>query len=688
MLLRHQNLIWWIALGLIWSLSCVLDHSWLQLDQRLPSWDQAEYLSSAIEHGRQLGVLVPGQWEGFQALLDLSPKIPPLSSIFSGSLMAIVGQNPDQAGWVLSFWHGVVLLTVASWGRCIGGRRLGLLAALFLAMAPGMAEHRVEFTLDIALTGTTTLALFLLYCWQRPGSQGGQWPQAIVAATALAASVLTKQSALLVVALPAIWAGLQALREPKRSLQLVAGLGIALIAIIPWLQHNWITTLGGTQRAVIASAAEEGDPGLLQLESWIWYPRLLPKQVGGLVLGGGLAGWLLQAMKRSNSGGIEKTEGMGWLTGTAICVLIATSLSPNKDARYIAPLLPLLSILLARGWLVLLQAFGKRPWQRAIGPILLLLTSFLSAIELIKTQWSDIRHAPGSPAEDVIASLRQREGSDHVTVLMAASDRDLNEQTLSYLGNLDGGAIDVRRLGRSKGQSSLARQQAEWWILATGDQGTSRKSARQLSREVRQDPRFERVQTWSWSKGRDIELWKRKPTAPEPKRFDKRFIELARSMEEGPAALEAIFGSIEPWHLLDPRFAYQERVQNWALAQLEESPDDRDALWSLALINVLRNRPNKAADWFERIQKVEGEESWARTYRLVVLIANWQTCKASWSASDQIEKLQSGEQRDIITALRDLARTACFDPRGPIGLFSSLEPAVTTIVDSIEGTSR
>ena len=109
MLLRNQNLIWWIALVLIWSLSCVLDHSWLQLDQRLPSWDQAEYLSSAIEHGRQLGVLDPGQWEGFQALIDLSPKIPPLSSILSGSLMAIVGQSPDQAGWILSFWHGVFL---------------------------------------------------------------------------------------------------------------------------------------------------------------------------------------------------------------------------------------------------------------------------------------------------------------------------------------------------------------------------------------------------------------------------------------------------------------------------------------------------------------------------------------------------------------------------------------------------
>jgi hypothetical protein len=37
--------------------------------------------------------------------------------------------------------------------------------------------------------------------------------------------------------------------------------------------------------------------------------------------------------------------------------------------------------------------------------------------------------------------------------------------------------------------------------------------------------------------------------------------------------------------------------------------------------------------------------------------------------------------------LRDLARTGCLDPRGPISLFSSLKPAVTTIVESIEGKS-
>ena len=155
-------------------------------------------------------------------------------------------------------------------------------------------------------------------------------------------------------------------------------------------------------------------------------------------------------------------------------------------------------------------------------------------------------------------------------------------------------------------------------------------------------------------------------------------------MEAGPSALQAIFDEVDPWHLLDPAFSYQDRVELWALKALEMRPDDRDALWSLALINVLRNRPNQAADWFEYIENTDGEESWAYTYRLAVLIANWQTCKASWLASAQLRDLPSGKQRQVITALRD-SRSGCLDPRGPVGLASSLKPAIDIIVDSIEG---
>ena len=67
----------WGGLALLWLATTLVDRLWLQLDQRLPAWDQADYLNSAVDHGRALGLLPGGGWLGWQALLDLSPKIPP-----------------------------------------------------------------------------------------------------------------------------------------------------------------------------------------------------------------------------------------------------------------------------------------------------------------------------------------------------------------------------------------------------------------------------------------------------------------------------------------------------------------------------------------------------------------------------------------------------------------------------------
>ena len=150
----------------------------------------------------------------------------------------------------------------------------------------------------------------------------------------------------------------------------------------------------------------------------VWYPRLLPRQIGS-----GARKWtgrLRQDLKRRNHVGQQSNQGICWLTGSAICILAATSLSPNKDVRYIA-LLPLLSIILARGWLILL-VLGTKQWQRAIGVILVLLVSLLSAVELIGIRWNQIRSHPGSPAADVIERIRELGENRDITVLMAVSN--------------------------------------------------------------------------------------------------------------------------------------------------------------------------------------------------------------------------------------------------------------------------
>jgi 4-amino-4-deoxy-L-arabinose transferase-like glycosyltransferase len=210
---------WWLGLGLIWLLCTLTDRLWLRLDQRLPAWDQAEYLNTAVDHGRALGLLAGGGWQGWGALLDLSPKIPPLASLVNGSVMAFSGDSPDEASWALAIWQLLLLVVVACWGRQLGGPSFGLLAAALVCLAPAMAALRVDFTLDLPLTATALLALWRLGCWCAPAPQGGRWSQALTAAAAVAAAVMVKQSALLVLLPPCLWAAGTGLRQPGRRLQ-------------------------------------------------------------------------------------------------------------------------------------------------------------------------------------------------------------------------------------------------------------------------------------------------------------------------------------------------------------------------------------------------------------------------------------------------------------------------------------
>ena len=678
---RRLDRLWWPALVALWFLATVADRLWLAADQRLPAWDQADYLNSAIDHGRALGWLPGGSgWQGVDALLDLSPKIPPLASLVSAAVMHAVGDSADDASWVLSLWHGLLLLVVACWGRQLLSSGFGILAATLTALAPALLELRTDFTLDLPLAACSVLALWLLGRWQRPGNSGGGWSQALAAAAAVAAAVLVKQSALLVLAPPALWAAGQALGQPRRRWQALAAAALVLALALPWLHHNWITTLGGTERAVVTSGAAEGDPGSLDLRSLIWYPRLWPEQLGATTLTVGLLGLgVLGWRKRSHWTALRRQPiqtlpaGWPWLIGCCLSGWLFTSLSPNKDPRYIAPTLPLLILLLSRGWWSI--GIWIKAQQTSVSAAVLLLCGLgVNISQSLSARMAAVQPQPGSPAAAVLSRLRRTVGERPTLLAMAASSPELNEQTLTYLGSQQGGRIVARRLGRDPGEHDLALEQAEWWLLATGDQGTKRPPAQALSRRVRSDGRFERVQSWPWTKERNVELWRRKATAPRPEPFDQRFIALARGMARGPGGLQPIFASVGPWHLLDPSFSYQGRVRRLALARLTQHPGDRDALWSLALIGVLQNRPSEAERWFARLEQLEGPGGWASAYRSVVLLADWQTCRAARISPmpTATATANTAQAAAVVTLLRDLGRSLCADPRGPIGLATSL----------------
>lgn len=606
------------------------DRLWLALDRRLPSWDQADYLNSALDHGRALGLIPPGRWEGWLALLDLSPKIPPLASLVNGSVMAIAGDQPDQASWALAVWQALLLVVVAAWGRQLLGRGFGLLCATLVVMVPALVHLRVDFTLDLPLAASACLALWLLGRWQAPAPAGGGWGQLLAAALAMAAALLVKQSALLLLAGPVLWAAVGGLRRRQRRLQV--GLGVLLVAalLLPWLQHNWITTLGGTNRAVLESAAAEGDPAPLSWASLSWYGRRLPAQLGwvlplpllplALVRG-------LQALERwrrgegSGRGQLRISPGWAWLLGCALSGWLFTTLSPNKDPRYITPVLPLLGILLARAWWEV-GWWIRRRWGRSRAWALLLAGLAAAIGQAVALAVPQIQRGEPAPVGRATALLRELVREAPTTLLVVPGNPELNEQTITTFGRLAGGRIEGRRLGRARHEHRLVLERSRWILLATGDQGTDRPFSRELSHRVRSDGRFERVAAWPWSDGREVELWRRRSTAKVVP-FDADFIRLARGLEQGPAGLPPLFARIGPEHQLDAHFLYQERVRLWALGQLERHPQDADALWSLALMATLRNRPVEAEQWYAMLQRHHPANPWPSAYRAVVLLAAW-----------------------------------------------------------------
>jgi hypothetical protein len=262
--------------------------------------------------------------------------------------------------------------------------------------------------------------------------------------------------------------------------------------------------------------------------------------------------------------------------------------------------------------------------------------------------------------------------------LVLPGHADLNEQNVSTFGRRQAGQIEGRRAGLQRRDHDLVLQRGEWFLLASGDQGTQREPMQELSRRVRRDGRFEKVGQWPWDQGRDIELWRRRSVARggNLETFDQDFIRLARGMETGPAGLAKVLSRIGIEHQLDGHFLYQERVKAWAEQQLQKDPNDADALWSLALLATLQNRPLQAQARFGQLQNQQPDNPWPSGYRAVVLLADWQP----GTARRLLGQTPASKNQPVLQGLEDLSRVLS----GDLGRLQSLGQTLPAAIDQVK----
>ena len=368
----HRSQIW-IILGAIWLVSALCDRLWFAIDNSIPSWDQADYLTGALNYWQAFQTPQWGNLDWWTSLWQLSSKIPPGTYMITAIFHSYFGLGEDVATLVNLFFSAILLVSVYGLGSHCVNQKVGLWAAGLCMLFPGLYHVRLDFLLDYPLTAVVTLCFYCLTLWKYPPEKKGeergeerekrrekrvhrrenfldplssilyplfsflklglapsQWGMAFALAVrrtfafglSLGLALMVKQTAVLFLFAPILWVVVGSVwrREWVRLAQLAIANLLAIAVMYPWYRTNWLLILTGSKRATIDSAIAEGDPPLNTLGAWTYYLEQLPHHVSLPILIVAIAGFFLYIIrgKRQRATG-NREEGVKcrvWGVGT------------------------------------------------------------------------------------------------------------------------------------------------------------------------------------------------------------------------------------------------------------------------------------------------------------------------------------------------------------------------------------
>ena len=687
--INQPQYVFWTSVLFIWILSTLIDRIWWNFYSSTPSWDQADYLNSALDHARALSFVGGDGALDFHSFLDKSPKIPPLASIINGTVIAIAGDAPHKAAWSLSLWNGFFIFNIASWGLYLRGKTYAFFCVLISAFSPFIFNLRTDYVLELPLISVVTFYLFHLGIWSDK-SIGGKWIQIIFASFACAFSLLIKQSSLLVIIPSLLFIFFLSFKRNKKfRLQFLCLILFNLSAILPWFYHNWIMILSGTYRAIFESAKIEGDPSILGLKSIFWYFPYLDNQFGGIVLFFGFSGILFILLDnvrffklpfRLEEFFSNSNYKWTWVFFNLITCWTFTTFMPNKDERYISCAIPLIVLLLSLGfdkysdWLD--KYFKNKFWSLfLIAPLNFLFSNSIdrfSKVENIENKYY--------PVKEIISIVKSHQSNNRKeTVIVVPSTPEVNQHNVSYFGRMQDGNILGRQLGQSLFHIRPVLDSSNWIILAEGDQGSVPNNSLVLDKSIRESPFFEKVREFPREKEGSYSLWKRSSNISMKNKFSNRFIELANGMERGPLGIKLIFDEIAIQHMLDGHRKYQTIVRDYALSKLRTNQYNIESLWTLSLLNILSNRPSEADIYLKDLEFLLDDNPWPSAYRSIVNLASWNP----WRASLVADKAYKKNKNYLLKSLGDISAVFKGDFRRLASTFDSVPKAIKKVEEDI-----
>lgn len=557
-----------ILLGL-WLGVAIADGLWLLNDQAPPAWDQGEHLTRALHFW---GVLQQPEWfnpDWWTTLWRQSPGYrAPLVYLATVPIFNLLGRGFDQAVVVNILFAGLLMGLLYGLGRYLFGRLTGLWAAGLSLLVPMIYALRLDYLLDLGLVTAVTATFASLTAW-RGAKPGARWGWAIAAGLGVGLSILAKPTAVLFLLVPFGWIAIESLLTRPRWQHLIQWTLAALVAWAvcgPWIQTNWLTILTNSQ----SNNASWVAPELVPDSTWSllsYYARMVPRLVTYSFLAAGLVGGILGALLLRSGRGLVRKESFPaalrwrwpWLGSFLLGSYALLTLLQNKDPRHMAPAVPVLVLVLARG-LTLWPGRGGRGLRWALAGLMAVLMAVavlpggpLPASRLMRTLYA----GPPWPHPEVIETILTESPYLRSTVGVIPNTPQINPLTFDFYGAAQDFRVYSRELGFNPEFMPLDARSVPWMLTKTGDQSPTTETKVALGERVEQSPEFRLAQTWPLPDGSTLSLHHQTQppvaVAPSP----QATTEVTLAVVELPAAaapgqtIPVTYGLLGPWDALN-----------------------------------------------------------------------------------------------------------------------------------------
>lgn len=437
------------------SLFLVLTHIlWLANDLRPPSWDASAHLNLCLQYR---DILRNADINLCRNLLDVTGYYPPLYHLSTLPFLAIFGYSLSSACLVNLLYLLILVWATYGIGKRLYNELTGLLAAFLVAVYPYITFMTNSFVIDLALTSMVTLGMYL-YLRSEDFTKRGP---SILFGLVCGIGVLVKWTYgffLLGPVLYGLWKAISTRKEHTGMLK-NAGLGllISFIVAIPWYSYNLIKFVRYSIR-FSGIGANEGDPVIQSLSSWLYYAKNLLLQVQPVFLVLFVIGILIYLFtwKRQNK----------ILFWWIVLPYIILTMIRNKDERYTLPFLAAVSII-SCFWLVNLKKDVIKYVLIALVVVFGITQYFVTSFGRVGNYYCQPPHPENWQQKAVCDLIRQTRstGKDQASVSVIANHSYWHSETLQFYAAAHHLPILFKGYSRNLGQF------ADYIITKSGDIG-------------------------------------------------------------------------------------------------------------------------------------------------------------------------------------------------------------------------